>query len=601
VLNVVNLFFPVYDLAIFGYQTQTMPLSVTSFFNIKYWFFLSIAILGLNQYSAHGQTAMVKGLTLDGKTMAPLPYVSIGIKNKAVGTVADSTGKYALSYLQTEVNRKDSIFFAAVGYQTVKMVWDHYMGTDKSVKLFETPKMLETVDIRAKPLQVKNYGRSNANLIFFPAMYKNIPKQSDEKGREQATILKIDQHIFLRSLSFKINRRSFKRIKLRMNIYSVREGLPDQSILAKDVVFNVQGTTETGMPRVERVDLRPYQIDIKGQKEIAVSLAILDLEPLPGDSTRTAFFIPSFPGPLRSSLFRMKGEAEWQKVSSSNLLIALEASKMQVGKGNAEENQSDSETDTIVHSPELAKLLYGNHQGKRIGVNQAELYYETYGQGSPLFLLHGNNESISSYREQIEPLSKHFKVIALDTRGQGNSINNSTAPYTYDQFAEDLSAVMKALDIKKANLIGWSDGGNTALVFAQKHPEMVEKIVLMGANLFPGPDAIEEKVIRIFENRRDSLSQRNDPESHNQWRLANLVLKEPNMKAADLQAIDLPVLVLAGEHDVVKKQHTLLIHSSIKNSRLEIIKGADHYAPLKDPKTFNRIVLDFLAPGKRME
>jgi pimeloyl-ACP methyl ester carboxylesterase len=558
-----------------------MPRSLASISIIRTYLFLFIAILILNGNSTFGQTAMFKGVTVDAKTQLPLPYVSIGIKNKPMGTVSDSTGRYLLSYLATEIEEKDSIFFAAVGYQTVKMAWPAYTRSDKTIKLLEAPTMLQTVDIKAKQLEIKNYGRSSASLIFFPAMYKNIPRQSDEKGREQASILKIDQHVYLRKLTFKINRRSFKRIKLRMNVYNVKDGLPDRSILDKDVVFDVTGTTEIGMPRAESIDLRPYQIYIKGQKEIVVSLAILDLEPLAGDSIQPAFFIPSFPGPLRSSLFRIKGEAEWQKVSSSNLLIALEASKMKSEKGNGDENDFDAD----------------NHLGKRIKVDQAEIYYETYGQGSPLFLLHGNNESIISFREQIEPLSQHFKVIALDSRGQGNSTNKSAAPYTYDQFADDLLAVMKALDIQKANLLGWSDGGNTALIFAQKHPEKVEKVVLMGANLFPGPNAIEEKVIRIFENRRDSLLHRNDPESQNQLRLANLVLNEPNIKAADLRGVDLPVLVLAGEHDVVKRQHTELIHTSIKNSRLEIIKDSDHYAPLKDPKVFNRIVLDFLAPG----
>jgi pimeloyl-ACP methyl ester carboxylesterase len=583
-----------------------MPASLVSISINRTYLFLFTFIFILKGHSANAQKAMFKGVTVDGKTMLPMPYVSIGIKNKPVGTVSDSTGRYVLSYLQNEVNEKDSIFFKAVGYRTVKMAFGTYLKTDKTIKLSEAPNMLETVAIKAKPLEVKNYGRSTASLIFFPAMYKNIPRQSDEKGREQASILKIDQHVYLRKLSFKINRRSFKRITLRMNIYNVKGGLPDQSILGKDVVFDIKGTTEIGMPRAESIDLSPYQIHIKGQKEIAVSLAILDLEPLAGDSVQPAFFIPSFPGPLRSSLFRMKGEAEWQKVSSSYLLIALEASKMEVSKieasemevdkRNPDENYVNMKTDTVENTPEFSKLLYGNHLGKRIKVNQAELYYEIYGQGSPLFLLHGNNESIISFREQIEPLSKHFKVIAVDTRGQGNSTNKSAAPYTYNQFADDLIALMKALDLTKANLLGWSDGGNTALIFAQKYPEKVEKVVLMGANLFPGPEAIEEEVIRIFEKRRDSLLQRNDPESQNQLRLANLVLKEPNIRALDLKAIDVPVLVLAGEHDVVKREHTELIHSSIKNSRLEIIKGSDHYAPLKNPQIFNRIVLDFLAP-----
>lgn len=550
---------------------------------------------------AHAQSTILKGVTIDGQTGLPVPYVSIGIKNKPVGTVSDSTGQYSLSYLRSDIADKDSIFFSAVGYKSVKMDWDTFLKNEKFIKLYESPQMLKMVDIKAKLGQIKNYGRSNANIVFFPSMYKNIPKHSDEKGREQASILKIDQNILLRELSFKINRRTFKKIRLRMNIYGVKEGLPDQSILRKDVVFDIRGTTETGMPNAQRIDLRPYQIHIKGRKEIAVSLAILDLEPLPGDSTKSAFFIPSFPGPLRSSLYRMKGEAEWQKVSSSYLLVSLEAFSMKADKESAAEYLQDSEADIIHSNLALSKLLYGNNQGKRIKVDQGEIYYESYGQGSPLFLLHGNNESINSFREQIEPLSRHFKVIALDTRGQGNSTNNKLSPYTYEQFASDLSMVMDTLSIKKASLLGWSDGGNTALIFALMHPKKVDKIVVMGANLFPGAGAIEEDVIQMFENRRDSLLKRADPDSQNQMRLADLVLKEPHLNEKALQHIFAPVLVAAGEFDVVKKQHTMLIQSLIKNSRIEIIPGSDHYAPLKNPKVFNRIVLDFLAPGKSVD
>ena len=601
-LNKVNLFHSHSPIVNIWQPIRLFMLQLIMFYfsSNRFLFFFFTLMVILNK-DANAQSTLLNGVTIDGQTNLPLPYVSIGIKNKPIGTVSDSTGRYSLSYLQTDIAVKDSIFFSAVGYKSVKMDWDIFLKTDKFIKLYGSPQTLEMVNIKANPGQIKNYGRSNASLIFFPAMYKNIPKHSDEKGREQASILKIDQNIFLRKLSFKINRRTFSKIKLRMNIYSVKEGLPDQSILQKDVAFDVIGNTEIGMPRSVSIDLRPYQIHIKGKKEIAVSLAILDLEPLPGDSTHSAFFIPSFPGPLRSSLYRIKGEAQWQKVSSSYLLVEVEASSIKSGKRSATDDLSDSETEIIQNNSALSGLLYGNNQGKRIKIDQGEIYYESYGQGSPLFLLHGNNEHINSFREQIEPLSRHFKVIALDTRGQGNSINNKVSPYTYEQFANDLSTVMDSLFIKKASLLGWSDGGNTALIYSLMHPKKVEKIVVMGANLFPGADAIEEDVIKIFEHRRDSLLKSTDPDSQNQMRLADLVLKEPHLDEKALKQIVAPVLVVAGEFDVIKRKHTKLIQSFIKNSRLEIIPGSDHYAPLKNPKVFNKIVLDFLAPGKSID
>src|SRR5690606_20445053 len=91
-------------------------------------------------------------------------------------------------------------------------------------------------------------------------------------------------------------------------------------------------------------------------------------------------------------------------------------------------------------------------------INDEKIYYEIYGKGEPLLLLHGNNESIASFSEQIGPLSKHFQVIAVDTRGHGNSTSNYQGDYSYDLFAEDMIRLMDTLGLKDTNVLGWSDG-----------------------------------------------------------------------------------------------------------------------------------------------
>jgi len=559
-------------------------------FMIASFFFLNI--------KAYSQTE-ITGKTVNETTKQPVAYVSIGIKNKAIGTVSDSSGHYRLSYRQDEISGTDSVFFSAVGYETVKMRFEYYLNSDKITLLKELPQVLKTVEINAKPRKVKSYGRWSASLVFFPSMYKTIPRYSDEKGREQAIILKTDSDIFLRKLNFEINKRHFKQIKLRLNIYGVKNWLPDRSLLSRDVVFDVAGSSAIGMPHVESIDLRPYEIQIKGHKEIAVSLAVLDLQSLPGDSIGQAFYIPSIPNPLRSSFYRMKSEAPWQKVASSHLLVGIEVSAAKEYNTDDEEQKNENLKDLVNVNPELSALLYGNNRGQRIKVEDGEIYYETYGKGNPLILLHGNNERINSFRNQIGPLSEHYKVIAIDTRGQGNSANKKTTPYSYQLFANDLLAVMNSLSISKANLLGWSDGGNTALEFALKHPEKIDKMVLMGANLFPGTTAIKEDVVRLFEKRRDSLKTEQGVASQNQFRLTQLVLQEPNISADALDAINIPTLILAGESDVIKKEHTLLIHAHIKGSKINIVAGEDHYLPLKNPKIFNKAVLDFLAGENR--
>lgn len=573
----------------------SMQKNITSRYStLKISVLFILATFFLFAIKVRAQTEELPGKTINALTGLPVPFVSIGIKNKAIGTVSDSLGLYILSYRQDEISKTDSLIFSAIGFHTVKMDLKQFLNGKKTIILKELPQQLKTVKIKAEPRKMKSYGRWSASLVFFPAMYKTIPKFSDEKGREQASILKIDPDVYLRKLNFGINKRHFKRIKLRLNVYGIKNGIPDHSLLDKDVVFDVSGSSEQGMPKVQTIDLRPYQIEIKGRKEIAVSLSILELESLPGDTSRQAFFIPSFPNPLRSSLYRMKSEATWQKVSSSHLLIGVEVSTMKTKKVEEEEQKEENPDEITKVDPEISRALYGNNNGRHIKVADGEIYYETYGKGSPLILLHGNSESISSFRKQIGPLSEHYQVIAMDTRGHGNSINRSTTAYSYRLFADDLKAVMDSIHIQKASLLGWSDGGNTAIEFALKHPEKIDKMVLMGANIFPGTKAIKEDIVRMFEKRRDSLMNLQDAGSNNQLRLTQLVLQEPQINADDLGRISMPILILAGESDVIKTEHTLLIHALIKSSSAQIIAGEDHYLPLKNPNLFNKIVRDFL-------
>ncbi|MET0570713.1 MAG: alpha/beta fold hydrolase [Pedobacter agri] len=568
-------------------------------FKISLLFILASSILFASKVRA--QSEELPGKTINALTGLPVPFVSIGIKNKAIGTVSDSSGHFIMSYRQDETSKTDSLIFSAIGFQTVKMDLEQFLNGNKTIMFKELPLQLKTVKIKAEPRKIKSYGRWSASLVFFPAMYKTIPQFSDEKGREQASILKIEHDVYLRKLNFAINRRHFKRIKLRLNVYGIKNGIPDHSLLDKDVVFDVSGSSELGMPKVQTIDLRPYQIEIKGRKEIAVSLSILELQTLPGDTSRQAFFIPSFPNPLRSSLYRMKSEAAWQKVSSSHLLIGIEVSTMKTKKAE-EEKQKEENLDEITKAdPEISRALYGNNNGKRIKIADGEIYYEIYGKGRPLILLHGNSESISSFRNQIGPLSEHYQIIAMDTRGHGNSTNRNKASYSYRLFADDLKAVMDSIHIQKASLLGWSDGGNIAIEFALKNPGKIDKMVLMGANIFPGTKAIREDIVRMFEKRRDSLMNFQDAGSNNRLRLTQLVLQEPQLNADDLDRISVPTLILAGESDVIKTEHTMLIHSLIKSSRVKIIAGEGHYLPLKNPSLFNKIVLDFLADNSEVQ
>jgi pimeloyl-ACP methyl ester carboxylesterase len=126
---------------------------------------------------------------------------------------------------------------------------------------------------------------------------------------------------------------------------------------------------------------------------------------------------------------------------------------------------------------------YGSNSkiGKYVDVNDIRIYYEIYGEGDPLLLLHGNSGSIESFIYQIPELSKHFKVIAVDSRAQGRT-SDSDQEITYALMASDMSELIDKLNLGKVDVVGWSDGGNIGLELAYAHPEKVLKVVTFGAN-----------------------------------------------------------------------------------------------------------------------
>lgn len=241
---------------------------------------------------------------------------------------------------------------------------------------------------------------------------------------------------------------------------------------------------------------------------------------------------------------------------------------------------------------------YGHNAaaGHTVALNGIKLYYETYGQGEPLLLLHGNGQSISAFSGQIPELAKHYQVIAVDTRAQGQSTNGKQT-LTYDLFAEDMSALLKALNLPAAHVVGWSDGGNTGLSLALHHPQQVKKLVTMGANLWADTLAVTPATLK--EVRQGKLLTTALYPVNKQARkvrpLMVLLLDYPRMKATDLAGITAPTLVLAGEKDVIQPAHTRLIASSLPHGRAHIFPGLTHYAPHEDPAAFNAAVLVFLA------
>jgi len=248
------------------------------------------------------------------------------------------------------------------------------------------------------------------------------------------------------------------------------------------------------------------------------------------------------------------------------------------------------------YNPNAPKpISYGNNAvaSGRVKTKDAELYYEIYGKGEPLLLLHGNSQSINVFKKQIKELSKSYKVIAVDTRGQGNSSDHTLEPLSYNLYAEDMKVLLDSLHIRKANILGWSDGGNIGLIMAAKYPGYVNKLAITGACTNPN-EAVSANTLAEVAKAIESLKAKSDEKSKYQIRLFTMLLNEPHITVADLNKIKASVLVMAGEKDMILENHTRFIAANIIKAQLFIFKGASHYVPVENPIEFNKQVLSFL-------
>lgn len=220
-------------------------------------------------------------------------------------------------------------------------------------------------------------------------------------------------------------------------------------------------------------------------------------------------------------------------------------------------------------------------------------YYETYGQGEPLLLIHGNGGSIGDWTAQITEFSKRYRVIAMDSRDHGRS-GDSKGPLSYETMADDQVALLDHLKIAQVNVLGWSDGGIEALLMGQRHPERVKKIVAMAANLNPGAIWPETQALAKELKQAADASDPGTVQGRRARKTVTLLLTKPNIDPSSLSRITMPTLILAGDHDLILDTHTLDIFHSLPNAQLGIFPDAVHTVPYDDPARFNAAVARFL-------
>lgn len=234
-----------------------------------------------------------------------------------------------------------------------------------------------------------------------------------------------------------------------------------------------------------------------------------------------------------------------------------------------------------------------------------KLHYIEKGTGSPLILLHGNGEDSGYFVHQINHFLKEHCVIALDTRGHGKSPRGDK-PFTIRQFAEDLHDFMDEQEIEKADILGFSDGGNIALVFVLKYPERVDRLILNGANLYGSGVKPSVQIPIILGYRVASLFAGKSEAARKNAEMLGLMVNDPNLTPEELSEnrdpdfLRIPKLVIAGNRDMIKDEHTRLIYASLPNAQIRVMKGS-HFIAKENPEEFNRIVEEFLRSSERQQ
>ena len=223
-----------------------------------------------------------------------------------------------------------------------------------------------------------------------------------------------------------------------------------------------------------------------------------------------------------------------------------------------------------------------------------DIHYKITGseKAPVLILLHGNGENLHIFDQQIEYFSQYYKTIAIDTRGHGQSARG-TKPLNFHTFAADLVELLDALQIDKANIVGFSDGAITALHTALMAPERISSMVLLGANYNTKGILLMYRFLSLVVYAGLSIGSLFSGKMRRQKEIWGLMVYYPKLTIEEISQITIPALVVTGENDMVSQRHNDELSNAIGAKRL-VISGGDHFWMFKQPKVFNDCVMSFL-------
>ena len=248
-----------------------------------------------------------------------------------------------------------------------------------------------------------------------------------------------------------------------------------------------------------------------------------------------------------------------------------------------------------------AAVPYGDNPaaGRYYDIRGIRMYCETYGSGRPLLLIHGNGGSISAFKANIPFFAARYRVIVADSRAQGHSRDDGPT-LSFEMMADDYAALLDALGVDSAYVVGWSDGGINALLLAIRHPGKVTRLAATGANVSPDASAFapgEWEAARAYYEAHRSQAW-GTPGERNAWKLFLLDWDQPHIPASALHAIHCPSLIICGDHDVISIAHTVRIFQDIPGAALWVVPSSGHATLIEHADEFDRTVDAFFnSPG----
>ncbi len=243
--------------------------------------------------------------------------------------------------------------------------------------------------------------------------------------------------------------------------------------------------------------------------------------------------------------------------------------------------------------------------GEYVDLPGVKTWYEVEGKGDPVVLLHGGIVSNELWGPQREVLAADFQVYLPERRAHGHT-PDVEGPLSYYDMATDTIDFLTKIVGKPAHLIGWSDGGITALIVSIQRPDLVRKQVIVGGNFRPATELAgtaemmegltpDSPDLAMFKGMYEAVS----PDGPEHWptfinKIREMWKTEPTITNEDLGRITSPTLVFVGDDDMMPLEHTIDMYRSIPNAELVVVPGASHAALMEKPDLSNRLILDFL-------